>query len=243
MRIFLLTLLFSFTAIGAPSILNHQGRIAISGVNYDGTGYFKFALIANGATETFWTNDGTASGEPAAAKSIAVSKGHYVTLLGETQPIPATIFGANDDVRLRVWFSDDNLIFTQLAPDRRLTPAGYAFSAATAASLAPGYETGAGPELTLQSVAANTLTLGATFTDAFATPPSVALGSGWTVNGTSETDFTASADFSTQTIDPGGLTGSYASLAVINGRPAVAYRDDDGGKLFYIRSVDASGAS
>jgi hypothetical protein len=235
--------LFPLITPAAPPLLNHQGRIAVSGVNFDGSGHFKFALINGTGTETFWTNDGTLSGEPPTAETIAVTKGHYVTLLGSGNAISPAIFGTNDDIRLRVWFSSDNATFTQLSPDRRLTPAPYAFSAATAASLAPGYETGAGSQLAVQSVVGNTLTLDAGFTDAFAAPPTVSFDSGWTVDSTTESGFSASASFSAQTIDPGGLTGTHASLAVINGRPAVAYRDDDGGKLFYIRSVDASGSS
>jgi hypothetical protein len=226
---------------GTFSPTSFATKIRSSGIAFNG--YFKFALVDDGATQTFWTNDGTASGEPAMATTVAVSKGHYAILLGETQPIPAAIFAASDDIRLRVWFSGDNVTFSQLTPDRRITPAGYAFSAGIAASLAPGYETGAGPELVIQSAAAGTVALDATFGGSFAVPLTVSLGTGWSVDSTSGTGFSASATFATQTIDPGGQTGSHGSLAVINGRPAVAYRDDDGGKLFYIRSVDASGTS
>ena len=38
-------------AQAAPSIVNHQGRIAASGVSFDGTGHFKFALV-DGGTNT-----------------------------------------------------------------------------------------------------------------------------------------------------------------------------------------------
>ena len=28
-----------------PQMLNHQGRISVNGINFEGTGYFKFALV------------------------------------------------------------------------------------------------------------------------------------------------------------------------------------------------------
>ncbi len=54
-------LLFSKTAIAqTPNILNYQGRIAVRGVNFDGNGQFKFALVDGGTTTTPATR--TASG-------------------------------------------------------------------------------------------------------------------------------------------------------------------------------------
>ena len=46
------------------------------------------------------------------------------------------------------------------------------------------------------------------------------------------------------TIDRAGDTGWYASLQVVNGKPAVAYFDlNDGGHLRYIRATDVAGTS
>jgi hypothetical protein len=46
-------LLFSeMVAAQAPNILNYQGRIAVRGVNFEGNGQFKFALVDGGTTTT-----------------------------------------------------------------------------------------------------------------------------------------------------------------------------------------------
>jgi len=150
--------LLLFLGIGAfaapPGILNHQGRIAVNGVNFHADGFFKFSLVNGNASETYWSNDGTASGEPLSAVSITVINGHYAVLLGDvsltnmTMPITSAIFESHSDVRLRVWFSTGAAgPFDLLSPDRRITTAGYAFSSGRA-TLAAGYETGSGAELT-----------------------------------------------------------------------------------------------
>jgi len=149
-----------------PGIINYQGRIVDNGTNFTGTGLFEFALI-NGASGTtnFWSNDGTAVGQPAASVSLTVTKGLYSVLLGDTTlsnmtvAIPASVF-TNTDVRLRVWFNDGVNGFQRLSPDQRLGANGYALMAAsvpagaitsaqlasnavTAANLAPGAVTAA----------------------------------------------------------------------------------------------------
>ena len=120
----------------APGIINHQGRIAVGGANFDGTGHFKFALVDTGGVETFWSNDGTSEGgaEPIAATAVLVVKGHYAVGLGATSPIPAGVFADSDDVWLRVWFSQTGAggSFELLSPDRRIASTGYALSASEA---------------------------------------------------------------------------------------------------------------
>ena len=121
-------------AADPPGILNHQGRIAVNGANFDGTGQFKFALV-NGAGDTsYWSNDGTSTtgDEPTAAVPVIISKGQYSVLLGDAPmiAIPPTVFSDNADVRLRLWFSaDGGTTFEQLAPDRRIAAVGYALNA------------------------------------------------------------------------------------------------------------------
>ncbi|MCP5539715.1 MAG: tail fiber domain-containing protein [Akkermansiaceae bacterium] len=123
-----------------PGILAHQGRVAVNGVNFDGTGRFKFSLVNGAGDTTLWSHDGSGAGggEPAGSVAIAVTGGHYAVLLGDTAPpfsmapIPAGVFAENADVRLRLWFSaDGGTTFELLAPDRRLTPAPYALTAGT----------------------------------------------------------------------------------------------------------------
>ena len=120
-----------------PALLNHQGRIAVGTVNFEGTGQFKFALVSANGTTTYWSNDGTSTtgDEPTDAVSLTVTKGLYSVLLGDTTltnmtAIPASIF-VNDDVRLRVWFNDGPTGFEQITPDQRLAASPYALVAST----------------------------------------------------------------------------------------------------------------
>ena len=63
------------TQAAVPQRLNHQGRVAVNGVNFDGNGQFKFALVNAGGTVSYWSNDGTgtAGSPPTAAVSLAVT--------------------------------------------------------------------------------------------------------------------------------------------------------------------------
>src|SRR5438477_1889895 len=88
-----------------PQLINFQGRVAVDGVNLNGTGQFKFVLVNGDGSVSFWSNDGTSVGgsEPTNAVPIAVSQGLYSVLLGNATltnmtPISAAIF-TNSDVR------------------------------------------------------------------------------------------------------------------------------------------------
>jgi hypothetical protein len=149
--------LFAFTLARTappPPVLNHQSRIAVGGVNFNGTGYFKFALLNPDTLETFWTNDGSNTGrpggEPARAVPVAVASGHYSILLGDTkltnmtEVVPASLFETEDTLALRVWFATRSSgPFELLSPDRRLTPAPYALHAAKAEGVTDGSITSA----------------------------------------------------------------------------------------------------
>ena len=160
-----------------PGLINYQGRVAVGGVNFDGSGQFKFALVNADATFTHWSNDGTFGGEPAAAVTIPVVKGLYSVLLGDTsltnmQSIPSFAF-QNEDVRLRVWFNDGTHGFQQLTPDQRIAAAGYAMMAANVPDgsinqfkLAPGAVTGSA--IAPFSIDANHLQNGAVTADKIA---------------------------------------------------------------------------
>ena len=154
-------LLFTVTSLRAqvPQFLNYQGRVAIAGVNYDGSGRFKFALVAEvpgRPLQTLWSNDGTGveGSEPLTAVGLTVTKGLYSVLLGDTTltnmtPVPASVF-TSPGVSLRVWFSDGTHGSQLLTPDQRIAAVGYAMMAAdvkdgaiTGAKLAPGAVGGA----------------------------------------------------------------------------------------------------
>ena len=130
------------TQAAVPQQLNHQGRVAVNGVNFDGNGQFKFALVnANGST-TYWSNDGSsnAGSQPTSHVTLSVTKGLYSVLLGDTTlpnmtALPSSALD-HEDVRLRIWFNDGSLGFQLITPDQRLASAPYALLAASASSVA-----------------------------------------------------------------------------------------------------------
>src|SRR5687768_15494561 len=82
-----------------PPLLNFQGRVKVGSADFNGTGQFKFALVNNGGSQTFWSNNGLSTGgsEPAAGVSLNVVNGLYSVQLGEAglpnmTPIPVTVF-------------------------------------------------------------------------------------------------------------------------------------------------------
>ena len=64
----LLLIAGSFLPLSAqvPQLLNYQGRVQVGTNDFNGTGHFKFALVNSGGIATYWSNDGTPAGEPAA---------------------------------------------------------------------------------------------------------------------------------------------------------------------------------
>jgi len=135
----LLLFVIKTQAADPPGLVNHQGRIAVDGINHDGPGFFKFSLVKDvgiGTESIIWHHDGTSTGsaEPASALNVSVTNGHYGVLLGSDNEIMPNVFADNDNVSLRIWFSTDGTIFEQLAPDRRISSVGYALSAASAIS-------------------------------------------------------------------------------------------------------------
>ncbi len=120
-----------------PPLLSYQGRVAVNGVNFNGSpnGQFKFALVDTAGTTTYWSNDGTGTSgsEPTTAVSLPVVQGLYSVLLGDTSlahmtTIPNAVF-SHADVRLRVWFNDGTHGSQLVTPDQRIASAGYAMVA------------------------------------------------------------------------------------------------------------------
>ncbi len=123
---------------GAPGVVSYQGQVLVSDQPYDGTGYFKFAVVDAAGTATYWSNDGTSTGggEPTASISLTVSEGLFSILLGDTSltgmsvALDESVF-ADPDTYLRVWFSDDDSTFTQLS-DQKIASVPYALQAQSA---------------------------------------------------------------------------------------------------------------
>ena len=118
-----------------PGIISHQGKVTVGGTNYTGTGLFRFALVNAAGTTTYWSNDGTSSGEPTAAVSLTVTRSVFSVNLGDIAlthmtTIPASVF-STDPVYLRVWFNGGNGS-QLLSPDRRITSVAYALKASVA---------------------------------------------------------------------------------------------------------------
>jgi hypothetical protein len=131
LRLFIVLLCLQSAHAEVPHLLHHQGRMAVQGVPFDGSGQFKFALVDATGSITHWTNDGTLSGQPLTHVTIPVTRGLYSVLLGDAPmtPLAATVFN-NADVRLRVWFNDGTKGFQLITPDQRLVSAPYALVAA-----------------------------------------------------------------------------------------------------------------
>ena len=127
--------LVTLASAQVPQMINYQGRVAVGdpAVNFDGTGEFRFALVNEDGSTSYWSNDGTSTdgSEPTGAVSLPVTKGLYSVLLGANMtPIPNTVF-ANPDVHLRVWFDDGTNGSQLLTPDQRIAAVGYAMVAST----------------------------------------------------------------------------------------------------------------
>lgn len=123
----------------------HQGRVTVSGTNYDGSGSFKFLLFtdpdadhASGNETALWSNAATSPAgmtEPVSTVSILVTKGLYGTWLGDTTvpgmaALPASIEPpAGEKLYLRIWFDDGINGSQQLLPDQPVGAVPFALHA------------------------------------------------------------------------------------------------------------------
>ncbi len=120
-----------------PPLLNYQGRVALNGTNFHGTGQFKFALGNNtNLSVVYWHNStswDSMDWEPVTAVSLPVTRGLFSVLLGDTSlanmaALSPTVF-TNSQVWLRTWFDDGVSGAQRLMPDQRIVSAGYAMQA------------------------------------------------------------------------------------------------------------------
>ena len=120
-----------------PGMMSYQGRVTAGGTNVNGTGWFKFALVNAGGDITYWSNDGSSidGGQPIDPIEVAVSGGLFTVMLGDTsipnmvEELSPVVLASVQDVRLRIWFSEDGLHFERLAPDQPVGAAPYALVA------------------------------------------------------------------------------------------------------------------
>ena len=168
-----------------PATTSYQGRVAVSGTPFTGSGLFRFALINKADGSSLWSNDATsvAGSEPTDAVTLVVTDGLFTVLIGDTTlvnmgALPADLFATYPDVSLRVWFDDGVNGSSQLTPDTRLSSVPYAL----AADIRPGSVTadqlnsGGIPPAPGQFLSYN----GGNFAWA---DPGVALGDVWSKNG------------------------------------------------------------
>ncbi len=138
MHLFVFIIIGASTAGAVPGMINYQGQVESGGAPFNDIGQFKFAIINNDGTTTYWSNDGTSvnGSEPTAGVSIDVENGLCNVILGDTTltnmtAIDAAAF-ANEDLSLRVWFDDGAHGSQLLVMDQPFTSSGFAMRAATA---------------------------------------------------------------------------------------------------------------
>jgi len=111
--------------------LPHQGRVLISGDPFNGTGYFRFALVDQ-AGEIVWNHQGT-YGDPETDITIDVAKGFYQCRLGDISidgmaELPSSIFVPDHPLKLRIWFNDGVNGLKRLGQDQNLMMAPYSMT-------------------------------------------------------------------------------------------------------------------
>lgn len=108
------------------------GSVVSLTVNNGGTGYTDPTIHIAPPSEnfSFWSNDGTAGGEPATAVGVEVEDGFFAIVLGQdTTGLSPSIFN-HPGLYLRQWFSDGESGFVRWTNDIRLTAVPYAMVAA-----------------------------------------------------------------------------------------------------------------
>lgn len=127
-------------------VISYQGRVQVSGVPFEGTGQFKFALVNAGGTQFLWRSspDIDSNGEPDQFATLNVTRGLYQVHLGDTAlvnmaAIPTSVFSTSvvgvstNPIYLPVWFNDGVKGFERLVPDQRVGAVSFAMAAATMA--------------------------------------------------------------------------------------------------------------
>lgn len=119
-----------------PQMLNYQGYVeTTTGVPINGPGFFKFAIVNQAGNITYWSNDGssTIGNEPTDAVEIPMTNGNFTLKLGDPDLANMNVLDTTpfeeENIYVRVWFSESGSSFQQLAPDTRIASVGFAFKA------------------------------------------------------------------------------------------------------------------
>ena len=121
---------FNQERAGAPTIVSYQGQIWDGATPFDGTGYFKFAILDSSGSTQYWSND-TLTNPPTIYVSLPVVKGLFSVNLGDTsltgmiQSLTTSVFN-NPDTVLRVWFSPNGSAPWTQMPDQKIAAVPYA---------------------------------------------------------------------------------------------------------------------
>ena len=129
------TCFFASSSYSVPPVINYAGQVTVDGEAFNGNGLFKFAIVNDSGSTTYWSNDGTsnAGSEPTLSVSVSVSGGLYSVLLGNSaiqgmNAIDPALFQQHADAKLRVWFNNGTNGFQQLNPDRSFASVPYAMT-------------------------------------------------------------------------------------------------------------------
>ena len=105
----------------------YRGNLTVDGQPFNGTAYFKFALL-DLEGKPLWGNSPTDSqGIPLQAIELAVTEGAYTVTLGSTDnemvELPEIVVDAYPHLSLRIWFDEGEKGFQKLEPEQNLAEA------------------------------------------------------------------------------------------------------------------------
>jgi hypothetical protein len=252
-----------------PASLHHQGRIAVDGINFDGSGRFRFLLFHQGEAGSpitpVWKNDdGTPdnANEPVSHVNVEVTKGLYAVSLGggAQAPLPPDLVPpAGQNLHLRIWFDDGIHGSQQLSPDQAVDAVAFARHAAEARTVPDGSITPSklSPSISIPDVQSGRFAVSpftpqpftVTYPTAFGAPPVVtatpAIAQPSSISGITNTQFRATLPLPVGLGTSGlGIEGSSAetSVTAVDGRPAIAFSGGANSTLHYAINFAADGS-
>ena len=121
----LASMTFASSAQAGDNVFNYQARVVVNGVNFDGPGDCRFAILVvlDDNDLILWSNSALdGDNVPTIAVACQATNGLVSVLLGDTGPmdaiaIPDSVFLDHDFLFLRFWFDEQ-----QLSPDQLIAP-------------------------------------------------------------------------------------------------------------------------